>query len=64
MDKFLIVTGVVGIVCVLASLVALGMASVHRGHWGIALTCLGSFGVILMLLLFGIEYAQGFWEGR
>lgn len=64
MDKFLIVAGGVGVVCILASLVALGMASASRGHWGVAIVCLGGFSAILLTLLFGIEYAQGFWEGR
>lgn len=64
MDKLLIIVGTVGVFCTLAALIALGMASVSRGHWGVALTCLGSFAVILFLLLAGYEYSQGWWEGR
>lgn len=64
MDKFIIIVGAVGVFCILASLIALGMASASRGHWGVALTCLGSFTVIVFLLLTGYEYSQGWWEGR
>lgn len=64
MDKFLIIVGGAGVVCTLAALAALGMASATRGRWGTAVACLASFAVILLLLLGGIEYAQDFWEGR
>lgn len=64
MDKFLIIAGAGGVGCTLLALVALGMASATKNHWGVAITCLASFAVILLLLLFGFEYTDGFWEGR
>lgn len=62
--SWVVVTSALGIICVLASLVGLGMASLTRGHWGTAATCLGAFALILFLLLVGLEYADGFWEGK
>lgn len=64
MSTWLIVVSGVGVSCILASLIGLGMASMQRGHWGTAFACLGSFALIVFLLLAGIEYADTFWEGR
>lgn len=64
MENFLIITGGAGVVCVLASLVALGAAAAVDRHWGVALTCLAAFALILFLVLFGWEYADTFWEGK
>lgn len=64
MNQFLIIAGAAGIACILAALVGLGLASMRRGHWGIAVACLAAFAVILFLLLAGIEYADTFWEGK
>jgi hypothetical protein len=60
--SWLVVVGGAGVICTLAALVGLGLGSMGRGHWGMAITCLGAFSVILFLLLAGIEYAQDFWE--
>jgi hypothetical protein len=62
---WLVVTSGAGVVCILASLIGLGMASAAKGHWGVAMTCLGAFALIVFLLLVGIEYADSevFWEG-
>lgn len=64
MEKFLIVAGGAGVVCTLAALVGLGIASASNKHWGIAVTCLGAFAVIMFLLLVGLEYQSTFWEGK
>lgn len=62
MDRFLIISGGAGVVCVLASLIGLGIASANAKHWGVALTCLAAFSVILFLLLAGWEMSNNFWE--
>lgn len=62
--SWVVVAGGVAIVSAVAALVGVGMDAAARGHWGTAAACLGSFAVIVGLTLFGIEYAQGFWEGR
>lgn len=62
MDKFLIVVGVVGVVCALAALIGIGMTAASQKHWGMALSCLACFSVILFLLLAGLEYQSTFWE--
>ena len=50
--------------CTLAALVGLGVSAARERHWGMATVCLAAFGVILFLLLAGIEYADTFWEGK
>jgi hypothetical protein len=64
MKNFLIIASGAGVVCILASLVTLGATAAADRHWGVALTCLGAFALILFLLLFGWEYADTFWEGK
>lgn len=64
MDKFLTVVGVAGVICALAALIGIGMTAAANKHWGIAVGCLAAFAVTLFLLLAGLEYQSGFWEGK
>lgn len=64
MSSWLVVAGSAGVIGSLAGLVGVGSASLQRGHWGTALVCLAAFAAILFLLLWGIEYATDFWEGK
>jgi hypothetical protein len=63
-SNWLVVAGAVGVAGALLGLVGVGAASVTRGHWGTALVCMAAFASILFLLLWGIEYATDFWEGK
>lgn len=64
MSSWLVVTGAFGVGGSLLGLVALGAASVHRGHWATAVVCLAAFAAILFLLLWGVEYSTDFWGGK
>lgn len=64
MDKFLILSGVIGIACAVASLIGMAVAMSQKGNWGMVLACLASLAVILFLTLLSVEYADEFWKGR
>jgi hypothetical protein len=64
MDRLLIVSGVIGIFCAVASLITMAIAMSQKGNWPMVLGCLGSLAVVLFLTLLSIEYADDFWKGR
>lgn len=64
MDRFLIISGVIGICCAVASLIGMSIAMSQKGNWPMVLGCLGSLAVILFLTLLSVEYADDFWKGR
>jgi hypothetical protein len=63
-DKFLVVSGVIGICCAVASLIGMAIAMSQKGNWAMVLACLGSLAIILFLTLLSVEYADDFWKGR
>lgn len=64
MNNWLVVSGVIGIMCTVASLIGMTIALTREGKWGMVLCCLAALALILFLTLVGIEYADGFWKGR
>jgi hypothetical protein len=64
MSPFWVIVGGIGVICALVSLIGVGIAAATEKHWGTAMACLAAFGVILFLLLAGIEYSDNFWEGK
>ncbi len=64
MSNWLVISGVIGITCAVASLIGMAIALAREGNWGMVIGCLAALAVILFLTLVGIEYADDFWKGR
>lgn len=64
MNKWFILSAVIGIMCAVASLIGMAIALARENNWGMVLGCLAALAVILFLTLVGIEYADDFWKGR
>ena len=64
MSNWLVISGVIGIMCAVASLIGMAIALARESNWGMVIGCLAALAVILFLTLVGIEYADDFWKGR
>lgn len=64
MSNWFVVSGVIGVVCAVASLIGMAIALAREGNWGMVVATLAGLAVILFLTFVGIEYADDFWKGR
>ncbi len=64
MSNWLVVAGVIGIMCSVTSMIGMAIALSREGRWGMVIATLAALAVILFLTLVGIEYADDFWKGR
>lgn len=64
MSNWIVITGAVGAVCCVASLVGVTIASAREGDWPVVVVGIGALATILFLTLVGIEFADDFWKGR